>query len=91
MSDGRTTLESTDPAPVLERSSELWAEAQTLITTGTGDPVAAAWYLTTSRVWPLMADARYGPFVLGFVLFAVIAFSVLLSPSAESHFIYTDF
>ncbi len=83
--------QSTDPAPTLEHSAESWADAKTLITTGTDDPVAASWYLTKSRVWPFIADARFGPIKLGVVLFVIIVLSILLSPSTESHFIYTDF
>ncbi len=82
---------STDPAPTLEHSHQLWADAKTIITTGTDDPVAASWYLTKSRIWPFIADPRLGPAKLGIVLFLVIVLSVLLSPAAESHFIYTDF
>ena len=83
--------QSTDPAPALERSHEEWADAKTVITTGTDDPVAASWYLTKSRLWPLLSEPRYGPVKLGIVLFAIVLLSVLLSPSTESHFIYTDF
>ncbi len=68
-----------------------WEDAQTLITQGTSDSYAAAWYLTTNRLWPLMRSARYGPYVLGLVLAAMVVAIVVLSPSAESHFIYTDF
>lgn len=84
-------IKSTDPAPTLEHSVESWADAKTLITTGTDNPVAASWYLTTSRIWPFIADVRWGPAKLGLVLFVVIVLTVLLSPSTESHFIYTDF
>lgn len=83
--------QSTDPAPVLERSSESWSESQTVITTGTDDPMAASWYLTHSRIWPFLSDPRTGPIRLGMVLFVIIVFAILLSPSTESHFIYTDF
>ena len=67
-----------------------WGDARTVITTGTSDPIAAAWYLTTNRIWPLIAHPVRGPFLLGIVLFFVVAM-VVLSPSTESHFIYTDF
>ena len=68
-----------------------WEDAQTVITQGTSDAYAAAWYLTTSRLWPLMRSPRSGPYVLGIVLAAIVVAMVLFSPSAESHFIYTDF
>ena len=32
-----------------------------------------------------------GPIVLGFALFVLVVAMVLLAPSADSHFIYTDF
>jgi hypothetical protein len=83
--------QSTDPSPTLEHSVESWADAKTLITIGTDDPFAASWYLTKSRIWPFVAHAGFGPIRLGFVLFVIIVLSVLLSPSTESHFIYTDF
>ena len=82
---------STDPGPALEHSTVEWGDARTLITVGTDDPMAASWYLTKSRIWPFISDARFGPIKLGFVLFLIVVLSVLLSPSTESHFIYTDF
>jgi|GEM_PF-4868693 len=84
-------IRSTDVSSTLESSRESWAEAGTIITAGTSDPIAASWYLTKSRIWPFLADTRSGPFKLGVVLFLVIVLTVLLSPSIESHFIYTDF
>lgn len=71
--------------------SNAWSESKTTITAGSDDPLAASWYLTTSRIWPLMNDSHFGPVVLGVVLFAIIVATVMLSPSTESHFIYTDF
>jgi len=68
-----------------------WENASTFITTGTSDSIAAAWFLTKSRVWPLVSHPTFGPFVLGFVLFVVVTAMVVLSPTAQSHFIYTDF
>ncbi|HTV93171.1 MAG TPA: hypothetical protein VMG98_10680 [Verrucomicrobiae bacterium] len=68
-----------------------WGDARTVITTGTSDPIAAAWYLTSNRIWPLIAHPVRGPFLLGIVLFLLIVAMVLFSPSTESHFIYTDF
>ncbi len=32
-----------------------------------------------------------GPIVLGFALFVLVVAMVLFAPSADSHFIYTDF
>jgi hypothetical protein len=68
-----------------------WEDAKTVITAGTEDAFAASWYLTNSRVWPLLRSAAWGPVTLGFVLAVIIFLTVLLSPSSESHFIYTDF
>lgn len=75
----------------LEQSGQSWEDAKTILTSGTDDPVAASWYLTKSRLWPWLNDARSGPIKLGLVLFLIVLFCVLLSPSQESHFIYTDF
>lgn len=68
-----------------------WEESATVLTSGSEDPFAAAWYLTTNRVWPLIAHPKRGPIVLGVVLFVLIVAMVILSPSTDSHFIYTDF
>ncbi len=51
----------------------------------------AAWYLTSSRIWPLVRDPVRGPIVLGLILAAIVVAAVILSPSTESRFIYTDF
>ncbi len=51
----------------------------------------AAWYLTSSRIWPLVRHPIAGPFMLGIVIAAIIVAAVVLSPSTESRFIYTDF
>lgn len=83
--------QSTDPGPEIEHTSASWADAPTDITTGTTDPFEAAWYLTKSRVWPLVSQAKVGPFVLGAILFCIVVAMVVLSPSTDSHFIYTDF
>ena len=82
--------DSTDPKE-LEKSHESWESAQTEIVTGSDDSFAASWYLTESRVWPLLAHPVAGPFVLGLVFFVIVVATVVLSPSTESHFIYTDF
>lgn len=68
-----------------------WEDSSTVITAGTTDVYHAAHYLTGNRLWPMMRSPRYGPIVLGVVLAAILIVMVLLSPSAESHFIYTDF
>lgn len=68
-----------------------WEDGTTVITSGTNDVISASWYLTRSRIWPLVRSPRWGPVVLGVVLALIIIATVLLSPSADSHFIYTDF
>lgn len=83
--------QSTDPAPILEHSNESWTESKTIITSGTDDQLAASWYLTHSRIWRFLANPRTGPLVLGVILALIVVFTVLLSPSTDSHFIYTDF
>lgn len=86
--------ENDRPAESTERhigAGTSWEDASTFITTGTPDSFEAAWYLTKSRFWPLVANRFSGPIVLGIVLFVVITAMVLLSPTTDSHFIYTDF
>lgn len=51
----------------------------------------SAWYLTTSRIWPLVRHPTYGPIAFGVLVALIIALTVVLSPSTESRFIYTDF
>jgi hypothetical protein len=68
-----------------------WEDARTILRTNYGDAFEAAWFLTRSRLWPLVGNPRFGPFILGFVLFVMIVATVLLSPATDSHFIYTDF
>lgn len=68
-----------------------WEDAKTDIGSGNDDVFAASWYLTSNRIWPLVRRQRYGPIALGIVLACIIVATVLLSPSTESHFIYTDF
>jgi hypothetical protein len=68
-----------------------WEDSSTKLTTGYRGAFEAAWYLTASRIWPIVKSPRYGPFVLGAVLFAIVVASVLFSPATDSHFIYTDF
>ena len=68
-----------------------WEDAKTDLSVGSGDAFDAAWYLTTSRVWPLMRSSLSGPIILGVILALLVIACVVLSPSAESRFIYTDF
>ncbi|PZR56402.1 MAG: hypothetical protein DLM50_08355 [Candidatus Meridianibacter frigidus] len=68
-----------------------WEDSKTVITTGTVDPFEASWYLTTSRLWPIVHSPRSGPILLGILLALIVIASVLFSPSTESRFIYTDF
>jgi hypothetical protein len=72
-------------------SAKDWEDASTDLSSGTSDAFKAAWYLTTNRIWPLVRSPRSGPIVLGIVLAILVVASVLLSPTAESRFIYTDF
>ncbi|MBV9402418.1 MAG: hypothetical protein JO018_01685 [Candidatus Eremiobacteraeota bacterium] len=74
-----------------KRSQGEWETSQTLTDVGAADAVSAAWYLTASRIWPLVSSPIFGKIVFGIVLFIIIVASVVLSPSTESHFIYTDF
>ncbi|MBV8362956.1 MAG: hypothetical protein JO193_00160 [Candidatus Eremiobacteraeota bacterium] len=74
-----------------KRSQGEWETSQTLTDVGAADAVSAAWYLTASRIWPLVSSPILGKIVFGIVLFIIIVASVVLSPSTESHFIYTDF
>ena len=69
-----------------------WEDAKTVITQRNSDRYAAAWVLTRAPFWPLAARGGIaGPVVLGIALFVVVVTMLILAPSAESHFIYTDF
>jgi hypothetical protein len=69
-----------------------WEDATTVITQRNADRYAAAWVLTRAPFWPFARRGGWtGPVVLGVVLFVVIVAMVVLAPSAQSHFIYTDF
>jgi len=68
-----------------------WETSQTVTDVGTADAISAAWYLTSSRIWPLVSSRIAGKIVFGIVLFVIVVATVVLSPSTESHFIYTDF
>jgi hypothetical protein len=69
-----------------------WEDTQTLITQRNSDRYAAAWVLTRAPFWPLARRGGIvGPIVLGLALAAVIVAMIVLAPSADSHFIYTDF
>jgi len=76
---------------IVPRSQGDWETSQTVTDVGTADAVSAAWYLTSSRIWPLVSSRIAGKIVFGIVLFVVVVACVILSPSTESHFIYTDF
>ena len=69
-----------------------WEDAQTVITQRNSDRYAAAWVLTRAPFWPLARRGGVvGPIVLGLALAVVIVAMIVLAPSADSHFIYTDF
>lgn len=67
-----------------------WEDARTKLQVGYTAPFDAAWVLTKSRAWPLIAG-RGGMLLFGLLLFAIVVATVLLSPTTDSHFIYTDF
>ncbi len=72
--------------------SEDWEDATTVITQRNADRYAAAWVLTRAPFWPLARRGGIvGPIVLGVALFVLVVTMVVLAPSADSHFIYTDF
>jgi hypothetical protein len=69
-----------------------WEDATTVITQHIDDRYAAAWVLTRAPFWPLARRGGVaGPIVLGALLAILVVAMVLLAPSADSHFIYTDF
>lgn len=69
-----------------------WEDAQTQITQRNGDRYAAAWVLTRAPFWPLaQRGGILGPVVLGLALAVLVLAMIVLAPSADSHFIYTDF
>lgn len=76
---------------MIERHETGWEDTTTLIPAGSKDVFSAAWYLTKSRIWPLVASPNRGPAILGIIVAIIIIGIVLLSPSSESRFIYTDF
>jgi hypothetical protein len=72
--------------------SEDWEDATTIITQRNADRYAAAWVLTRAPFWRLARRGGIvGPIVLGVALFVLVVTMVVLAPSADSHFIYTDF
>ncbi len=72
--------------------SEDWEDATTVITQRNADRYAAAWVLTRAPFWRLARRGGIvGPIVLGVALFLLVVAMVVLAPSADSHFIYTDF
>jgi hypothetical protein len=69
-----------------------WEDAQTVITQRNADRYAAAWVLTNAPFWCLARRGGIlGPVVLGVALFAIVVGMIVFAPSADSHFIYTDF
>ena len=69
-----------------------WEDAQTLITQRNSDRYAAAWVLTRAPFWPLaQRGGIVGPAILGLALALLVIAMIVLAPSADSHFIYTDF
>ena len=85
-------MDGQDTGPAAERpGAEGWAEARTDVRAGSEDPYEAAWFLTRSAWWPLVREPRTGALLLGVLLATLIVTTVLLSPSVDSRFIYTDF
>jgi hypothetical protein len=69
-----------------------WEDAKTVITQHNDDRYAAAWVLTRAPFWFIASRGRLlGPIVLGLALAAIIVTMIVFAPSADSHFIYTDF
>jgi hypothetical protein len=68
-----------------------WEDAVTTLSAGTRDDVEAAWFLTRSSFWRVFGASPFGPALLGVALFGLVVAIVLLSPSTDSRFIYTDF
>jgi hypothetical protein len=68
-----------------------WETSSTITYVGEADSYDAAWYLTKNRIWPLASLPYVGKIMFGVALFVIIVAMVVLSPSAESHFIYVDF
>jgi hypothetical protein len=69
-----------------------WEDATTLITQHNNDRYAAAWVLTRAPFWPLAKRGGIaGPIVLGLALALIVLAMIVLAPSTDSHFIYTDF
>jgi hypothetical protein len=69
-----------------------WEDATTVITQHRSDRYAAAWVLTNAPFWGVARRGGFvGPIVLGLALAAIVIAMIVLAPSADSHFIYTDF
>ena len=69
-----------------------WEDSKTVITQHNSDRYAAAWVLTRAPFWFIASRGGvFGPIVLGLALAAIIIAMIVLAPSADSHFIYTDF
>jgi hypothetical protein len=72
-------------------STRDWEDDTTRLSTGYADAFEAAWFLTRSPLWRAVRHPTWGPYALGVVLAVLIVAMVLLGPSTDSHFIYTDF
>jgi hypothetical protein len=74
-----------------EASDPGWGEAVTKLSAGTRDDFEAAWFLTRSSFWRAFGTSQFAPALLGVGFFVLVVAIVLLSPSTDSRFIYTDF
>jgi len=80
------------PRSAPSETSVDWEDDTTIITQRNADRYAAAWVLTRAPFWWIARRGGViGPVVLGVALFAIIVGMIVLAPSADSHFIYTDF
>jgi hypothetical protein len=69
-----------------------WEDSKTVITQHNSDRYAAAWVLTRAPFWFIASrGGLLGPIVLGLVFAFIVVAMIVLAPSADSHFIYTDF
>ena len=76
--------------PASAKSDE-WETPANEIESGSSDAVRASWFLTDSWLWPILIASPAGPALLGITIFILIVLTILLSPSTDSRFIYTDF
>lgn len=66
-------------------------DARLGVTAGAEDQCDAAWFLMREGPARLAQGRLAGPVILGLVIAILIVAMVVLSPSTDSHFIYTDF